>query len=141
MTETDTVDEYTGQMYSDALEWWVEALESGEFPQTRGTMCLLDDNEQPAGYCCLAVLCELAIRHGVPVITDKCCEYRESFRTYDGLKGSYLPHSVVVWAGLSSALVQLGPWVAAYYNDEREEDFPTIAAAIRRYVRPIPRPE
>lgn len=35
---------------------WVNALESGEFPQTKEVLCKLDDNNNPLGYCCLGVL-------------------------------------------------------------------------------------
>jgi len=31
--------DYTVAMYADALEAWITALESGEYPQTTGMMC------------------------------------------------------------------------------------------------------
>src|SRR5438094_6314255 len=40
---------------------WVAALRSGEYEQTREVLCKRD------AYCCLGVLCEVAIKLGVPV--------------------------------------------------------------------------
>jgi hypothetical protein len=42
-----------GMTREEAREAWVQALESGKYPQTRNH--LKDDN----GYCCLGVLCEV----------------------------------------------------------------------------------
>src|SRR5213592_5017987 len=40
---------------------WVEALRSGEYQQTREVLSKRD------AYCCMGVLCEVAIKLGVPV--------------------------------------------------------------------------
>jgi hypothetical protein len=42
-----------------AIEKWAEALESGEYKQVNGK---LSDGE---GFCCLGVLCEIAVAEGV----------------------------------------------------------------------------
>lgn len=44
---------------------WVDALRSGEYNQTTGT--LQDDY----GYCCLGVACKVALDNGVNVNTDE----------------------------------------------------------------------
>ena len=64
---------------------WIEALESGEYPQDpRGGALKTSD-----GYCCLGVLCELDGVHWVehPVMSNQ----RRIFTTEDGLMG--LPSS------------------------------------------------
>ncbi len=51
---------------------WIEALRSGEYPQ--GNMYL----NSRGSYCCLGVLCEVVIEHGVPLTKDDgdfACRY------------------------------------------------------------------
>ena len=43
---------------------WVEALESGKYDQTTGTL------HDSAGFCCLGVLCDVARKRGMKVDTD-----------------------------------------------------------------------
>lgn len=88
---------------------WVEALRSGEYVQ--GTGRLHAEEKGKATWCCLGVLCDLAIKAGVEVETDtrldcteECCsENEERQRTifvYDG-RDDFLPPSVQDWAQLS----------------------------------------
>lgn len=46
----------------DNIVKWCEALESGEYEQTKD--CLHENGD---GYCCLGVACELAILDGVAI--------------------------------------------------------------------------
>lgn len=46
-------------MNADVKREWTDALRSGEYQKARG---YLRTNE---GYCCLGVLCEVAVRHGI----------------------------------------------------------------------------
>jgi len=44
---------------------WFEALLSGDYPQTRGTLHRIHASPiNDAGFCCLGVLCELAVADG-----------------------------------------------------------------------------
>src|SRR5258708_7031143 len=70
---------------------WVEALRSGKYKQ--GQNRLADDLDH---YCCLGVLCEVAISQGLP-ITKSTSEHGRI--TYDAEKYN-LPMTVVKWAGL-----------------------------------------
>lgn len=68
-------------------EAWVTALRSDEFPQARGLLHrLYDENGNEAeGFCCLGVLCEVAIREGLTVEKDDIgdrIEYRNSAADY-----------------------------------------------------------
>lgn len=92
-------------MYKSRAKAWVEALRSGEYPQTHGVLCRLNSegkpegttiDGKPGGFCCLGVLCELAIADGAPVNVEG---YSDGARTYDGENGA-LPLSVRMWAGL-----------------------------------------
>ena len=53
------------------MRLWVDALRSGEFTQTKGVNYRPEPFEgdedlepQPAGYCCLGVACEVAVKNG-----------------------------------------------------------------------------
>jgi hypothetical protein len=48
-------------MNEEAKRLWVAALRSGKYDQTTGAL------RDGVGYCCLGVLCEVAIEAGVPV--------------------------------------------------------------------------
>lgn len=75
----------------DIPELWATALESGEYKQGKYAL------NRFGCFCCLGVLCDLAIKHGVSVKVEE-----QSTRvTYDGLVG-VLPASVVSWAKLQS---------------------------------------
>ena len=71
---------------------WVGFLRSGDFQQTYGRLrrdepykAILSWGDEPAGHCCMGVLCELAAAEGII----------ESFLSSD----IYLPEEVWTWAG------------------------------------------
>jgi hypothetical protein len=77
-------------MKTEIKEQWVKALRSGEYKQGVG---LLNKNQK---LCCLGVLCELAVKAGVPVLVsfDKgfgCTAYDDATEMP--------PKSVADWAG------------------------------------------
>ncbi len=78
-------------MNPEVKQMWVAALRSGEYEQ--GTLRLRSHDDK---YCCLGVLCDLAVKAGVDIrILSQGGEY-----TYDGDAVS-LPDVVQEWAGLS----------------------------------------
>ena len=71
---------------------WVGFLRSGDFQQTYGRLrreepykAILSWGDEPAGHCCMGVLCELAAAEGII----------EGFLSSD----IYLPEEVWTWAG------------------------------------------
>jgi hypothetical protein len=74
---------------------WCAALRSGEYPQGRGGLHTVDEDDRE-GYCCLGVLCDLAVAAGV--ISPP---HRGPLWTFDG-SPDYLPKRVEEWAGLQS---------------------------------------
>ena len=74
---------------------WVEALRSGQYRQ--GANYLRKNNGQEDEFCCLGVLCEIAVEHGA--ISEPL---RKASRIYSYALGEMqvLPQSVVEWAGL-----------------------------------------
>lgn len=106
---------------------WTRALRSGKYKQGHG---VLHKGDQ---YCCLGVLCELAVQAGV---TDREAghgisgdEYTYGDRPH-GRAVAFLPDVVIEWAGLDSH----DPWIQdndglAALNDD-EVPFPEIADLI-----------
>lgn len=83
-------------MNADVKAKWVAALRSGEYEQTR--LRLRADD----GFCCLGILCELAVVDGVipPAILPTnyvCWAYGDDCT-------SNLPPAVQDWAGLTAPL-------------------------------------
>lgn len=92
---------------------WVAALRSGDYPQTTGALqrtrpATIDSDVAHPGFCCLGVLCELAVEAGViKRADDRGLEllgqagYLSADR--DGKvypETALLPKEVVEWAGL-----------------------------------------
>lgn len=109
---------------------WVEALRSGKFEQ--GRFKLSADGK----FCCLGVLCELAVEDGViekeeTVPIGGSADQR--IAVYAGFDTA-LPWQVVKWAGLSrrDALVRDKgePMTLAQANDHRDKTFDDIATLI-----------
>ena len=93
-------------MYKSRAKEWARALRSGKYPQAYGTLCKLDANGNIEGFCCLGVLCELAVKDGAPVeVRDNKESY---FRNYSNQTG-HLPNSVMSWAGLTDSNPVLVP--------------------------------
>jgi hypothetical protein len=126
------------------IEEWVKALESGEYGQTMGVLRRVDGD---AGFCCLGVLCDLAVKHDIipePVPdTDPDSDYEYPFLRY-GASGDQstgaLPSAVIEWAGLPDSDPQVTAAVDSYgpdrfelsrLNDTFGWGFNQIAEAIR----------
>lgn len=89
-------------MNADIKSRWTTALRSGEYPQTRGALRRTSEHHgQPPGFCCLGVLCELAVADGIVIRTSSDVP---GLATYSGdtspQQWSVLPLEVVRWAGL-----------------------------------------
>lgn len=83
---------------------WVEALRSGDYKQTEGylNVDVYNGSGEDDGYCCLGVLCELAVADGVitkkRVADSSYMQFGdEDFEDWDY---SVLPISVMKWAEL-----------------------------------------
>jgi hypothetical protein len=113
-------------MKAEVKELWVAALRSGEYKQ--GVSYL---KRQDGCYCCLGVLCELAVKAGViqpPQLTRCTWTYAD--------KSFYVPETVQEWAGLSSDFgdpitIQSATETPACHNDNGMA-FASIADAIER---------
>jgi hypothetical protein len=111
---------------------WVDALRSGKYRQTRSA---LNDN---GGYCCLGVLCELAVEDGVtrraPI--DRCRNGYTFNEDTTNLAGAFPPRAVYKWAGLPEERLGVavgGTETLAGMNDNGDS-FEKIADAIEEYL-------
>lgn len=134
-------------MNPEVKEAWCQALESGEYRQGEGYLRLVTPakgSERTPGYCCLGVLCELALKAGIITAEhlDADDPGRHTVVQYgEGWDGScaVLPNVVRDWAGLGSnrtpALVTVTvgdeETQLSRLNDSGEYDFPAIAQVIR----------
>lgn len=85
-------------MNTDIIQEWIADLESGEIEQGRGALAI-DDGTGHRSYCCLGVLCEIAVRHGIisPAKSyNPELESEEHTLNYDGA-ASMPPAAVAKW--------------------------------------------
>jgi hypothetical protein len=96
---------------------WTEALESGEYPQGKNRLLM------NGKYCCLGVLCDLAIKAGV--ITTGIYDTGDTgddIRWF-GVSERYdksvadLPKAVVQWAGLNDTYPEVPKDIAERFGD------------------------
>lgn len=104
-------------MNPDIKEQWVAALRSGEYKQGAGRL----QDPQVGEFCCLGVLCDLAVKAGVQVsVTQVGYEV-----AYGGNTGS-LPTPVQEWAGLDSP----DPELAESYEPDDGNLYPEEASSL-----------
>lgn len=93
---------------------WVDALRSGRYSQ--GQVML--NNKQQGTFCCLGVLCEMAVEAGVIERDPDTVTFPSQSATYYGVKrdysSSFLPEAVQEWAGINS--------VGEFINDTGSRD-------------------
>lgn len=84
---------------------WLAALESGEYRRGTGQLLNKDKSDPDAnGYCCLGVLCDLAIKEGIrkQPVPQPMNSKSPQINTSEGMRrGVYLPPKVQKWAGLT----------------------------------------
>lgn len=87
-------------MNKDVKEKWVRALRSGEYEQTGGALAKPTDLGG-INYCCLGVLCELAVAEGVVTRHMTNPISRMAYINYGNRRETQeLPDEVIEWAGL-----------------------------------------
>jgi hypothetical protein len=86
-------------MNSEVKKVWIDALRSGDYDQGLGQLHTMQNDIH--AYCCLGVLCDLAIKSGIEleVKYDSTWENGPKMFIYDGESG-YLPEVVQQWAEL-----------------------------------------
>lgn len=89
-------------MKAEIKTLWLDALRSGKYQQGVGVLQLHTKQE----FCCLGVLCELAVRAGVAFVLDHAGNgslYSDSADPAAGHQSrEQLPNGVAIWAGLEN---------------------------------------
>lgn len=95
-------------MKQEIAQLWTDALRSGDYEQATGRLVEVDPaNGKAIGYCCLGVLCELAIKAGVSVEKSepRLCSEESGDEFYGGISydgnDATLPGSVMRWADIT----------------------------------------
>lgn len=120
-------------MNAQVKERWLAALRSGKYKQTKGALNRGDNH-----YCCLGVLCELAIEEGVVLgwvdTVGKTLDKSLGIISVVGgdVESAILPKAVVEWAGLPESNPTAGECLAEANDYGR--DFNYIADLIERYL-------
>lgn len=111
-------------MNPEVKKAWVGALRSGEYAQGVGRLKWLSRDGRRS-YCCLGVLCELAIKDGLDI------HYKEEDGggSYDG-EAHYLPSKVQEWAGLTTRNPMADGSYLAEWNDTQNATFEDIATLV-----------
>ncbi len=99
---------------AEARALWIQALRSGEYKQTDGRLCEVDDGaEDPnPSYCCLCVACEVFITAEPDM--QMVVEDKEHVRHFNGSYAT-LPLDVKNWLGMIDS--------AGEYGDSEDEDW------------------
>lgn len=131
-------------MNKEIAQLWVDALRSGKYQQTKGRLHRTvgvdygpnDSDNVPAGYCCLGVLCEIAVEKQIIKVIDTNETGSVSYGLGTDRSMTWLPGAVVDWSGLRDTTV----WVVingyrnrygvAELNDSLGFSFSQIADAI-----------
>jgi hypothetical protein len=126
---------------AEVKQQWLDALRSGEYEQTKGALRRgnpldpedLDDGYN-AGYCCLGVLCDLAVKAGVTQLHEERPfeesedENERNYVSYsygvskDRKDSSVLPPEVVKWAGLGDGVDATNPYVEPPIEEPSEQN-------------------
>lgn len=87
-------------MNNEVIRDWVEALRSGRYVQGRERLVSLDyeGNEE---FCCLGVLCQMAIEANVDDL-EYDGDSTEGYGTFNG-EEAFLPGAVMRWVGFDTA--------------------------------------
>ena len=83
-------------IYEKRRELWVKALRSGKYEQGIDGLNINDEF-----YCCLGVLCEVAMQNGLSLTKDDDTD--SEWVEYDG-DAEQLPQAVADWVGLESKI-------------------------------------
>lgn len=134
----------------DRVQLLVDALESDEFEQCKGSLRLLQSDGTYA-YCCLGVATEVALRHGLSMeVADKYNLYakEEPSSVWNHSNGQMLADEVVEWYGFEGRTPELKGVVsyidgvkrghpAHQWNDSYDANFRQIADMFReKYLAP-----
>lgn len=109
-------------MNKQVIQEWVDALRSGEYAQTKGRLQRTEpdryDSETKPGFCCLGVLCDIAVKHNVIKTVGTYSDGHVKYGT-DHLYSDAFPTTTVQdWVGINDFIVT----TAIVVDEEMETD-------------------
>ena len=120
-------------MKKELKKEWIKALRSGKYKQTSRSL------RTPDGFCCLGVLCDIAIKSGeVKNAIDEHLKWEDQNRPYFriGMESNYIPGDIREWAEIiESPIVEQENGETDYLtniNDAGELSFYDIANLIEK---------
>lgn len=113
-------------MKRDIAEQWAKALESGEYKQ--GLNYLHSEKDGEHKFCCLGVLCELALKAGVKMKTRKV--FKTEPATEYNRERFYIPGEVQAWAGMKYGDGVYNDFECLIKDNDTGTPFPEIAKII-----------
>lgn len=120
-------------MRADRAKLWVEELRSGKYEQAQASLRTEDDK-----FCCLGVLCELAVAEGILEPPTLQGFSRDYYYQSDGFKTStYLPESVQKWAGMSTRAGEFNVNDSLAERNDNGMDFNGIADLIEKHRKEL----
>lgn len=100
------------KMNSAVKKMWTAALRSGKYDQGKSALALVDETNTK--YCCLGVLCELAVDAGVigaGAILQNGGNSSGTMAYGAGRDTSTLPDEVIQWAEIGDGVYSSNPYV------------------------------
>jgi hypothetical protein len=117
---------------TEVVEAWVKALRSRSFKQGRGALHTRGTHDTKAQYCCLGILCNLAVKAG---IVDAQLTNSGNYAYNGSINTGVLPLRVKKWAGISHYNGSYGAGSLINDNDIKGKTFKEIAAIIESKPR------
>lgn len=108
------------QMNPEVKAKWVAALRSGNYDQAMGSLKIEVSDTQL--YCCLGVLCELAVEAGVIPPGERHEDQPNKHSYYFLGEDEFLPSEVMTWANLDSNNGIYCPSDDVWLNDQALTD-------------------
>lgn len=100
---------------------WIANLESGNIAQGQGYLGNLNGKR-----CCLGVLCDIAVKHGVIPMPRIVADHHFRYGDYETMP----PHEVYDWAGINT-VIDVDLISSLVKMNDREYPFSEIAQVIR----------
>lgn len=96
-------------MRIDIAQQWADRLQNGGYAQGKGKLRRAEEGA-PDKYCCLGVLCELAVEQGI-IEPAEINSYVGNYAYSSEMRSVSLPAEVQEWSGLGSEMGMLATQV------------------------------
>lgn len=113
---------------------WIAALRGDEYRRGEGGLCKTSDEGRGDSFCCLGVLCDLAVKAGLGEWCDEGLFRAWKSEDWGSSEAGILPKPVADWAGLDEPNPVVGSASLAQWNDSRHAPFSLIAELVESHL-------